>query len=340
LNSRQLLHNPAKRSIRALARGCALWLLAALPLLAVAASCGDVSARGHFNLITLNLLFSEVAQRDMRLSVVADGMVAMAQSGEPVDALLLQEVIGGPASGTVNSGQDLQKMLALRGLEYDLTYFKVNGTTRLAEVGNAVLTRCEVSARADVFLPPAVERVLPELNVPLRRAVSMVRLKLPPLGEINVYNTHLCSYCDVDQRLRQAQKLMSTLESIEAGFADQPTLGVVLGGDFNTNLEVPTDRPVYDLITANYGLRDAYAEQHRCESCCAPDVGYEGCTFGRPGNPFAEDIFTGEIAAPQRIDYFFWYAPSASVLDTQVVPDSGYWVSDHSPLLLRLTLRP
>jgi maltose 6'-phosphate phosphatase len=302
--------------------------------------CDDVADRGHLNLVSLNLLFSELAERDTRLAVVADGMAAMAQAGEPVDALLLQEVIGGPLAGTLNSGQDLRAMLSLRGLDYDLAYFKVNGTPRVAEVGNAVLTRCEITARTDVILPPAVERVLPDLNVPLRRAVSLTRLRLPSLGEVNVYNTHLCAYCSVDERMRQAQTMLSAMESIEAGLAGKATLGIVLGGDFNTNLEVPAERPVYELITATYGFRDAYADLHRCESCCSANVGYEGCTFGRPGNPFAVDIFSGEIATPQRIDYFFWHAPSGAVADARVVPDSGYWVSDHSPVLLRLALEP
>ena len=36
-------------------------------------------------------------------------------------------------------------------------------------------------------------------------------------------------------------------------------------------------------------LPDSYGQTHGCLVCCSQEEGYEGCTFGRPGNPLAEE---------------------------------------------------
>ncbi|MBE9570345.1 MAG: hypothetical protein IMF11_06955 [Proteobacteria bacterium] len=72
--------------------------------------CPDVATRGHLNVLTINLLFSEIKDREIRLENIANFMAEQAEEGEPVDIVLLQEIVGGPLSGTINSSLDLKKL--------------------------------------------------------------------------------------------------------------------------------------------------------------------------------------------------------------------------------------
>lgn len=67
-----------------------------LPRLSLAASdespaqCGDVVNRGVLNILTVNILFSEIDNRPARLERIAQFVSSQAQNGNPVDVILLQ----------------------------------------------------------------------------------------------------------------------------------------------------------------------------------------------------------------------------------------------------------
>jgi len=76
--------------------------------------------------LTINLLFSEIQDRDSRLETIADYVKGYA---EPIDIILLQEVVGARLSGTFNSALDLKNKLAQGqdGIPYNLTHRLANG---------------------------------------------------------------------------------------------------------------------------------------------------------------------------------------------------------------------
>jgi maltose 6'-phosphate phosphatase len=180
----------------------------------------------------------------------------------------------------------------------------------------------------------------------------MSRMKIPSFGKINVYNTHLCAFCDpIEERLKQAEVLMDFIRDVE-GFIWWDKNPVILGGDFNTNLNNPEDVFVYDLITQedfinNEEFIDSYAAAGECSNAltlsCCQDYGDPGCTFAvSRDNPYAINPFTGEPGLPKRIDYIF--VLGLEILDSVVVFRSGTeddpWVSDHSGVLTRIKLLP
>jgi maltose 6'-phosphate phosphatase len=312
------------------------------------AQCPDVMERGYLNVLTINVLFSEVENREDRLTIIADFMEQQEQEREPIDLVLLQEVVGGPLAGTVNSALDLKDLLAERGLEYNLRYRLANGLPGILTVGNAILSRYEILWTISKTLPFVTEEPFEGFEIPLRRKVMMSRVKIPGFGKINVYNTHLCAFCDpIEERLKQARVLMDFIRDVE-DFIWWDKNPVILGGDFNTNLNIEHDWTVYDLITQDYGFIDTYARANRCEvlyqepdDCCS-DEDDPGCTYAVPGNPYAFNPFTGEQENPQRIDYIF--VKGLASLESVVVFRSGTegdpWVSDHSGVLTKIKLLP
>ena len=84
---------------RTCGRLCMVAMLAAARLAPHAAladpKCDDVGLRGSLNVLTINLLFSEIAHRDERFARVAD--CALKNS---IDAIFLQEVVSGNLAGT------------------------------------------------------------------------------------------------------------------------------------------------------------------------------------------------------------------------------------------------
>ncbi len=180
------------------------------------AKCNDVATRGYINVLTINLLFSEMEYRETRLEEIADFIKEKAKAGDPIDVVLLQEVVGGALAETSNSSMDLNKLLAARGLSYNLNYQLANGLPGLLSVGNAILSRCEILIKTFMILPIITEEVLGDIEVPLRRGVAMSRINIPGFGPIHIYNTHLCSYCDVEERLTQAQVLLKFINTTEA----------------------------------------------------------------------------------------------------------------------------
>ncbi len=293
-----------------------------------------MAARNYVTVLTVNLLFSELENRDLRLARIADFVNQQSQSGSPVDIILLQEVVGGALAQTKNSSVDLLMLLAARSLRYNLRFTFANGVSGLLSVGNAILSRCSVNTALAMTLPAESEEIFDNLQIALKRKVLMVSLSLPGAGKIDVYNTHLCSGCTGSDRLQQAMVLMKFLKAVEMRLpGDNP---VLLGGDFNTDLNKADNIPVYSLITGN-GFIDTYASFNGCTVCCTPDD-LSGCSFAVPGNPFAFDLITQQPEQPERIDYIFAKG-FGQILGSEVVfKGDSLWVSDHSGVLSKISL--
>ena len=54
------------------------------------------------------------------------------------------------------------------------------------------------------ILPFVIEEPFQRWMIPLKRVAMMSRADIPGVGQINVYNTHLCAFCDPEERLGQA----------------------------------------------------------------------------------------------------------------------------------------
>ncbi len=311
-----------------------VFFLSVLPAWAVQQVCPDISDRNYINVLTINLLFSEIENRDLRLTRIANFVDQETQSGNPIDVIFLQEVVGGSLAQTDNSSIDLLSLLAARSLRYNLRYKMVNGVSRLLSVGNAILTRCAVKTAVAFTLPAESEEVFDGLQLALKRNVIMARLDVPGFGSIDVYDTHLCSGCSGADRLQQALVLMRFIKIVEMRLPGNHS--IILGGDFNTDLNRQDAVPVYNAVIGN-GFIDTYAVLQNCTSCCTPND-LSGCTFAVPGDPFV-DLIPGSSDQPARIDYIFEKG-LGQVLESEVVfKGDSHWVSDHSGVLSRISLR-
>jgi maltose 6'-phosphate phosphatase len=293
------------------------------------------SSDSFLNVMTINLLFSEVEDRNMRLKTIADFVMNFE---EPIHLILLQEVVGGRLFNTVNSALDLKNKLAARGLTYNLSYRMANGLPGLLTVGNAILSLHEILFTVATTLPFESEEIFQGVEIPLKRKAMMSRINVPGFGKINVYNTHLCSYCDPQERLEQTKVLMKFIRTVETFIPGSNP--IILGGDFNIVDELIGSQlaPEYDLIISS-GFNDSYGATHSCVSCCQVlNSSTTGCTFAVEGNPYATNLFTGEPEESLRIDYIFVKNVSP-VLSSEVFLNQGLlWVSDHSALLTTILL--
>ena len=292
--------------------------------------CPDVATRGHLNILTVNLLFSEIETRDQRLDAIAQYA-----AGIPVDVILLQEVVGGVLVDTANSARDLQEKLDARGQEYELRTAFETGLPGLLAVANAVLSRCEIDFKIVKRLPRASELEFQGRTIKLPRNVMMSRLKIPGAGTLNVYNTHLCANCTAAELGAQVDVLLAFVDQVEGFFPDDNP--VILGGDFNIDRfrDNPFEqRPFYDRILAA-DLIDAYAEDRTLEDLCEDvTVADEHCTVG------VSSLDVGGSA--RRIDYIFVnevddVLGSRVVFNTLVVPTEPT-VSDHAGVFASVEL--
>jgi maltose 6'-phosphate phosphatase len=256
-----------------------------------------------------------------------------AEKGD-IDVILLQEVVGGFLSGTLNSSLDLWYLLAVRGLHYNLSYRLANGLPNLFfSVGNAILTRCQILGTLSRSLPFVTEEVSDNIKILLRRNVMMSAIFVPGFGMINLFNTHLCAFCSPEDRLKQAQVMIDFIEAVEEALmpGEYPA---VLGGDFNT----AEASSVYESITTGFGFVDTYAAVKSCSNCCS-DPYDPGCTYGVPGYPYAVNPFTGEVEDTVRIDYIFTKGEGFNAAESEVVFNiNPNWVSDHSGVLTKISL--
>lgn len=292
---------------------------------AMAVSCEDVQEDGLLRVLTLNLLFSQFDTRDESLEKVA---AFIAQQN--VHLVLLQEVVGGLLSGTQDSSQDLQNKLEDLDVLYERRSRYETGVSGILVVKNAILSRCDILFSLVKTLSFANEDT-GDFTIPVRRQVTMVRIRIPHIGNINVYNTHLCADCVPEDRQEQVEELLEFLNTVEGFFGGDDPL--ILGGDFNIDLNTPAEAPqsAYDLLTN--ALVDTYAEVNGCTDCCSiSDIEmerFDDCTFGFPDNPFGGKT-------PKRIDYIFSRQGQWSPNDSKVVfndPAEGDVVSDHAGVL-------
>lgn len=291
-----------------------------------AATCPDISLRGHINVLTINILYSDFIGRRERLRELADFVAAQQQAGEPVDVILLQEVVSGAMVVTPSLSLNLKWMLQSRGAGYNLRQRPVTGVPGVFMVGNAMLARCQITDFASRLLPFVPERPLGGPGIPVLHEVQKIAMDVPGFGQVSAYNTHLCSFCTGDARFRQASRVAMFINNHEDSATSRI---IILGGDFNTDLNRTEDVQVYSLVTYNMGFTDSYAGAHDCASCCSEAEGLAGCTYAVPGNSLA----AGE--QPQRIDYIFIMGDYTS-FESQVVLNEAPWVSDHSGVLTRI----
>lgn len=299
--------------------------------------CNDVAERGFLNVLNINLLFSEVQNRDERLEDIADFV-----ADNNVDVLLLQEVVTGFLLKTENSAQDLREILRKKhNMDYNIrTAFEI-GLPGLLAVANAVLSRCEIEFSQVTRLPATSELEFEGQVIPISRNVIMARLKIPKQGNINIYDTHLCARCEIGEREEQLDELLEFVNRMEMNMpGDNPS---VLGGDFNSDRfdNEGAEKFLYEkIITA--GFIDAYAEfaiansggQETLDTLCEDeDNADEHCTVG-----------VSELDGPnaKRIDYIFTRRPStirdAKVVFNTLVNDSEPTVSDHAGVFTSMNL--
>ena len=89
--------------------------------------------------MTINLLFSEIENRDDRLDIIASFAAE-----NNIHVIMLQEVVGGLLVGTNNSAKDLQNLLEGYGKNYNLKTAFETGLPGLLAVANSILSRCEI----------------------------------------------------------------------------------------------------------------------------------------------------------------------------------------------------
>lgn len=332
-----------------------LLLLGAPVAGAKAADCDDVvDRRGYLNVLTLNLLFSEVALREERFQRISEFLREQAVAGDPVDLILLQEVVGGALVGTDNSADDLRDVLtAVTGEDYELRTAFEAGLPGVLATANAILSRCDIRFHFARFLPATSEAIeLGDLSIPISRNIMMVRVKVPGFGRLNVYNTHLCAGdCTVSELGDQAEAALGFVNDVERFFSFFRPRAHLLGGDFNQDnfRGGPGPDPdtglgrfgpellVYDDITLGEDFEDAYAEalgldlRDLCQDEAAAD---EHCTVG---------VSTFDGSNARRIDYVFVrnFGPAVEgqvIFNSEVEGGTGPSVSDHAGVLVRVNL--
>ena len=289
-------------------------------------------------MITINLLFSEIIDRDKRLRAIADYVAA-----NQVDVLLLQEVVGGDLVNTENSAEDLRDLLLG---EYNLNYFLRTafevGIPGLLSTANAILSRFEIEFSARRTLPWVTEEEFLGFEVKLPRNVMLTRLLIPGFGEVDVYNTHLCARCSINDREDQLNEALDFIEMFQNnGGAQRPN---IFGGDMNFDLfdDDGEEEFLYDKVLAQ-GFSDAYADyiiaasrgQESLESLCEDkNNADEHCTVG------VSDL-NGSNA--RRIDYIFArdFRPPVQgqvVFNPNAPNGVPPTVSDHAAVVVQLRL--
>jgi endonuclease/exonuclease/phosphatase family metal-dependent hydrolase len=289
---------------------------------------GPARAGERFNILSLNLDYVDGIHRSERLTRLADWLSRVEGAEDQVDVILLQEVVGGTMAGTDNSAQDLQGLLAQRGLFFHLAFVQVNDIWGIIFTGTAILSRYPFIHEAWVDLPSSDEHPSPGIEIGLDWKALYVELDLPIWGPTPLFNVHLCANCHPQARQTQVQTLLEAVQGVitDRGLADSP---MILAGDFNFHLANPPERSAYEELRAA-GFEDAWAQLKGCYECCVEDGGNGGCTYGRPGNPWAVDIYS-------RTDYVFFRQTEAETAAVIFTGSDG-WVSDHSALLVGLKL--
>jgi maltose 6'-phosphate phosphatase len=288
--------------------------------------------------LNINLLFSEVDDRNKRLRAIADYLAA-----NQIDVLLLQEVVGGELVGTQNSAEDLRGLLSeVHNLNYFLRTAFETGVPGLLSTANAILSRFVIEFSNNQSLPWVTEEEFLGYDVKLPRNVMLTRLLIPGFGEVDVFNTHLCSRCSPEEREDQLEEVFNFIKKFQNDRgASRPT---VLGGDMNFDIftDHGDEKFLYDKVLAE-GFSDAYAKyiiaamsgRENLETLCEnKDNADEHCTVG------VSDL---DGSNARRIDYIFARG-FRSPVHSQVVfnPNAPNGVpptvSDHAAVVVHLRL--
>ena len=257
--------------------------------------CDDVAASGLLQVLTINILFSEIENRNTRLARIAD-FVAASPDAPRADIIFVQEFVGGLLVRTQSSARDLQRMLRNRGVEFELRSAAEFTLPGLFTVGNATLSRCDILFRVVEFLTPQPELEIGGEAIPLPRNVLCTRIDVPGFGRVNACNTHLCAGCTAAQRgiqLAEALDFVGRVRNFLPG-------STIWAGDFNIVIfrNGGIEAPLYQSILDS-GLLDAYADvqtdrlEDLCEDPLMPD---EHCTVG---------VSALDGSNARRIDYVF-----------------------------------
>ena len=291
-------------------------------------------------IMTINLLFSEVDDRNRRLKRIAE-YVAVNQ----IDVLLLQEVVGGVLVNTNNSADDLRDLLQER---HNLIYFErtafETGVKDILRTANSILSRFLIETTSVHELPVGTEEEFLGFDVKLARNVIMTRLQIQGSYDIHVFNTHLCASCSIDERDDQLDAALDFIRSFQNDSGTPRP--IVFGGDMNFDLfdNDGDERFLYDEVLKE-GFSDAYANyiiaaskrQESLESLCEDeDNADEHCTVG-----------VSDLNGPnaRRIDYIFakGFGPpikSEVVFNPNAPNGVPPTVSDHAAVVVHLPFRP
>jgi len=281
--------------------------------------------------LSINLLFSEIDDRNKRLKRIADYVAE-----NNVDVVLLQEVVRGDLVNTDNSALDLRDYIFDR---HQLIYNTATETDKilsnLLRVGNGILSRHEIEAAYAKELPNASElEIFGVFELEIERNVMMLRLNVSGFGAIHIYNTHLCASCEIAEREGQLNALLQFVDDIESNISGVNP--VVVGGDFNIDRfkKNGLEKFLYEKLLLE-GFGDAYAAaavdtlDNLCDDEAFPD---EHCTIG------VSDLGDSN---PGRIDYIFTKG-FGGVIESRVIFNTAIsgdpTVSDHSAVFVSLDL--
>ncbi len=296
-----------------------------------AAQNGENIDSDSFQVLSINLLFSEIDDRNKRLKRIADYVAE-----NDVDVVLLQEVVKGDLVNTDNSALDLRDYIFER---HNLNYFTATETEKilsnLLKVGNAILSRHEIVSTDDKKLPDASEfEIFGVFELEIKRNVMMLRINVSGFGAIHIYSTHLCACCEIEEREDQLDAVLQFVNDTETNISGENP--VVVGGDFNIDRlkKDGLENFLYEKVLDG-GFGDAYAAgavdplDELCDDKAFPD---EHCTIG------VSDLGDSN---PGRIDYIFakgfgGVIESKVVFNTAISGDTT--VSDHSAVFVSLDL--
>jgi maltose 6'-phosphate phosphatase len=300
---------------------------------------------GPLNVMTINLLFSEIEDRDRRLMDIAEYAT---DPDNNIHIILLQEVVGGLLVDTPNSAKDLQEMLEWYGASYNLKTAFETGLPGLLAVANSILSRCEIKFTLVKRLSRASEIEFGGRVIRLPRNVQMARIKIPGHGRINVYNTHWCAGCSVEELLVHSEETLRFINAIETFLpGDDP---VIFGGDLNLDRFRENEESglqesaLYDGIL-NQGFSDAYADFMFEEYGVTLDTLCKESLLAYPDEDYPDEHCTIGVApeygdsTPRRIDYVF-VQHVEEVTHAEVVFgfNADTFVSDHSAVVVGITL--
>ena len=201
------------------------------------------------------------------------------------------------------------------------------------DYGIAILTKHEILLEKRIAFPRYKHKTL-------RNAMACL-IQLPnELGRLWIVNTHLGCHFIGDEQYQQSLKLAEFIQSLplddEEEIGNNPILGVIVCGDFNS----PFFFSASTVLQKEAGMIDTWKE-------CG-NGGY-GCTFPAAGIPGYSSYVTSFPPPVMKLDYIFYRVTSSidhyddqlklQCTNTSVIDDQKYAIaSDHLPLLAQFSI--